>query len=230
MAVARGHPAWHAWVSAWWTRRRAWDRHQEARGRVGPDDAVALATAAPEWRPAVAARAQAAASEQAPADLAPACRQVLESLRVDGAGRTVFGEHPEVPMDNHAAARAARGPVVGRQNDDGRGAVGAGPWAAVMCSVLATLRLGGLHAQQGWTGSWSACADPSGQAAAAWRRGRAWTRTEAARAAWPWVPPGAAPPVADRSEGPAARVRSGEGMRGGRSHHGMPVRADGAQR
>ena len=31
-------------------------------------------------------------------------------------GLTLFVEHPAVPMDNHAAERVQRGPVVGRQN------------------------------------------------------------------------------------------------------------------
>jgi hypothetical protein len=36
---------------------------------------------------------------------------------------TVFVGHPEVPLDNNTAERAQRGPVVGRKNYYGSGAV-----------------------------------------------------------------------------------------------------------
>ncbi|MBV8268916.1 MAG: transposase, partial [Planctomycetaceae bacterium] len=44
----------------------------------------------------------------------------------------MFGEHPEVPMDNNTAERAERGPVVGRKNYSGSGSVWSGRLAAMM--------------------------------------------------------------------------------------------------
>src|SRR5262249_60736999 len=93
-------------------------------------EAAAFAAADQELRAAVAAMAQAAATEQAQPDLAPACRKVLESLTLHWEGLAVFVEHPEVPMDNNAAERAERGPVVGRKTYYGSGAVWAGQLAA----------------------------------------------------------------------------------------------------
>lgn len=42
--------------------------------------------------------------------------KVLTSLRNHWDGLTVFVERPEVAMDNNAAERALRNPVVGRKN------------------------------------------------------------------------------------------------------------------
>lgn len=57
------------------------------------------------------------------AQLLPAKRKVLESLKEHWEGLMLFVEHHEVPMDNNAAKRELRGPVVGRKNDRGSGSV-----------------------------------------------------------------------------------------------------------
>ena len=72
----------------------------------------------------------------------PARRKVLESLGNHWTGLTVFVEHPEVPMDNNTAERAERGPVVGRKNYYGSGAVWSGQLAAMLFSLLQTLPVG----------------------------------------------------------------------------------------
>jgi transposase len=41
---------------------------------------------------------------------------VLTSLQKHWSGLVVFLDHPEVPLDNYAAERAERGPVVARKN------------------------------------------------------------------------------------------------------------------
>ena len=53
--------------------------------------------------------------------LPKACKKVLRSLERHWEGLTVFLDHPEVAMDNNAAERALRGPVVGRKNYYGSG-------------------------------------------------------------------------------------------------------------
>ena len=63
----------------------------------------------------------------------PVRQRVLESLGNHWTGLTVFVEHPEVPMDNNAVERTERGPVAGRKNYYGSGAVWSGQLAA-MCS------------------------------------------------------------------------------------------------
>jgi transposase len=197
--VERGRPELRAWAGAWWARIRDLYRLNAARWQVWPQDAVAFAVADQDLRAAVAAMAQAAATEQAQAGLAPACRKVLESLTVHWAGLTVFVEHPEVPMDNNAAERAERGPVVGRKNYYGSGAVWAGQLAAVMFSVLETLRLWGRNAHAWLTGYLTACADNGGQALPELRPWLPWFMTEAERTALKQVGKVAAPHGEDSS-------------------------------
>ena len=58
-------------------------------------------------------------------------------------GLTVFWDHPEVAMDNNAAERALRGPVVGRKNYYGSGSRGSARLAAVVFTILRDLGAGG---------------------------------------------------------------------------------------
>lgn len=179
----RGRPQLHAWAEAWLGRIGELYRLNAARLEVWQQEPQAFASADRQLRTAVTALAQAAAEEQAQAELPPACRQVLESLSAHWAGLTVFVDHPEVPMDNNAAERAERGPVVGRKNYYGSGAVWAGQLAAVMFSVVETLRLWGLNAQQWLTGYLTACAANGGRAPADLRTWLPWRMTEGERAA-----------------------------------------------
>ena len=114
--------------------------------------------------------------------MAGACRKVLSSLQAHWAGLTVFVEHPEVPLDNNAAERGLRGAVVGRKNYYGSGAEWSGRLAAVMFSLVQTLRLWGLSAQGWLTGYLSACAERGGRAPEELRRWLPWQMTEAERA------------------------------------------------
>jgi hypothetical protein len=52
-----------------------------------------------------------------------------------GEGLTWFVEPAAVAMDNNAAERVERGPVVGRKNSYGSGALGSGPRAALRFAV-----------------------------------------------------------------------------------------------
>ena len=74
-------------------------------------------------------------------ELAEPARKVLQSMKSHWNGLSVFVKFPWVPMDNNIAERDERGPVVGRKNFYGSGAQRAGELAAVMYSVLATLKL-----------------------------------------------------------------------------------------
>src|SRR5262249_48294537 len=115
-------------------------------------------------REVVTALEKQAESELATASLHPACRSVLESLGNHWTGLTVFVEHPEVPMDNNTAERSERGPVVGRKNYYGSGAVWSGRLAAMLFSLFQTLSLWKLSARSWLTGYLSACAAAGGKA------------------------------------------------------------------
>jgi hypothetical protein len=78
-------------------------------------------------------------------------------------GLTVFVSSPWVPMDNNSAERDIRGPVVGRKNFYGSGSQDSAKLAAMMYSVLATMKLWGINART-WLGAYlQACADNGNQ-------------------------------------------------------------------
>jgi transposase len=92
-------------------------------------------------------------------NLHSACRKVLTSLQNHWSGLTVFLDHPEIPLDNNAAERAERGPVVARKNYYGSGALWSGRLAAMMFSLLHTLALWKLCPLRWLTAYLTACAE-----------------------------------------------------------------------
>ena len=103
-------------------------------------------------------------------DLQRACTKVLTSLQNHWPGLTLFLDHPQVPLDNNAAERAERGPVVARKNYYGSGALWSGRLAAMMFSLLQTLTVWNLCPLRWLTAYLTACAQagakPPEQAAA----------------------------------------------------------------
>jgi transposase len=92
-------------------------------------------------------------------NLPRACTKVLTSLQNHWSGLTVFLDHPEVPLDNNAAERAERGPVVARKNYYGSGALWSGRLAAMMFSLLQTLEHWKLCPLRWLTAYLTACAE-----------------------------------------------------------------------
>jgi transposase len=68
-------------------------------------------------------------------------RRLLTSLKEHWEGLILFVDHPEIPMDNNAAERALRGPVVGRKNFYGSGAQWRGELATMLFPRFQTLLL-----------------------------------------------------------------------------------------
>jgi transposase len=89
---------------------------------------------------------------------APAVK-VLQSMRKHWTGLTTFVDHPELPMENNAAERALRTPVVGRKNFYGSGSQWSGQLAATMYSVLMTMRRWQINPRTWLTAYLQACAE-----------------------------------------------------------------------
>jgi len=118
---------------------------------------------------------------------APA-RKVLQSMAEHWSGLSVFVDAPWVPMDNNAAERDLRAPVVGRKSFYGSGARWSGQLAATMYSVLATLGLWSINART-WLGAYlQACADNGNRAPADLGPFLPWSMDEARLAAMRAVP------------------------------------------
>jgi transposase len=101
--------------------------------------------------------------ELAEPELLGAQRKVLGSLQEHWPGLTVFVDHPEVPMDNNYAERCHRGPVVGRKNFYGSGALWSGRLAAMLFSLVQTMQIWGLNVRQWLMAYLTACAQVQGK-------------------------------------------------------------------
>jgi transposase len=181
--LARSWPAQQSWASAWLERIGELYALNERRLELR-DDSEGFEQRDRDLRAAVEQLAQQAATALADAALHPACRRVLESLGEHWTGLTVFVDHPEVPMDNNQAERTERGPVVGRKNFYGSGAVWAGQLAAWLFSLVATLRQWQINPRLWLTAYLTACAEVGGKVPADVSRWLPWNLTAQQRAAW----------------------------------------------
>lgn len=163
LALARTWPAQEGWALTWVARIGELYQLNDARVAVR-EDAAAFAVADARLRQAVTTLGEQGQAELAPPTLHFACGKVLESLGNHWTGLTVFVEHPEVPMDNNTAERTQRGPVVGRKNYYGSGAVWAGRLAAMLFSLFGTLSLWDVNPRSWLTAYLTACAAAGGQA------------------------------------------------------------------
>ena len=116
-------------------------------------------------------------------ELAEPAVKVLRSMQAHWCGLTVFVEHAWVPMDNSAAERDMRTPVVGRKNFYGSGSLWSGQLAAMMYSLLMTARLWKLNARTWLSAFLQACADNGNRAPQDITPFLPWTMDEARLAA-----------------------------------------------
>jgi transposase len=162
LGVARSWPEQQTWALEWVERIGELYHLTEQRLRVR-QDAGAFAAADGALRAAVQRFGDRGLSESQEVGIHPARRKVLESLGDHWTGLTVFVEHPEVPMDNNTAERSERGPVVGRKNYYGSGAVWSGRSAAMLFSLFQALCLWDLNPRRWLTAYLSACAEAGGR-------------------------------------------------------------------
>jgi len=132
--------------------------------------------------------------------------KVLTSLHNHWDGLTVFVERPEVAMDNNAAERALRNPVVGRKNYYGSGSVGSAHLGAMMFSVLQTVLLWGLNPHQWLSAFLQACADNGGKSPADLSTFLPWQMTPERRAEFAHPVPVTLSPCASASQERGAPV------------------------
>ena len=89
-------------------------------------------------------------------------QKVLTSLGNHWSGLTVFLGHPETPMDNNISETSLRGPVTGRKNYYGSGAVWSANLAGMLFSILQTVILWGLNPRHWLHAYLTACAENGG--------------------------------------------------------------------
>jgi transposase len=183
VTVARTWPEQEGWALGWVERMGQIYQRNDERLAVREESAKFVAADA-RLRAAVTALGEQGQSELAAPSLHPARRRVLESLGHHGTGLTVFVAHPEVPMDNNTAERGQRGPVVGRKNYYGSGAVWAGRRAAMLFSLLQTLCLWQLNPRAWLTAYLTACAEAGGEVPEPVERFLPWNLSDEDRRRW----------------------------------------------
>ena len=169
-------------------RRKHWDRARPATGqRQGYQRAQASLAAV-----VTGLFSQAQAELQTLPNPDPR-RGPLQSLLRHRAGLEVFLAKPEVPMDNNAAERALRRPVIGRKLSFGSHSQRGAKLTGCLLSVYATLQRAGLNPYR-WTLAYlQACADNCGRPPADARAWLPWGLNPERARAWRGTPGGPAP-------------------------------------
>jgi transposase len=182
LGVAQSYSEHRDWGLAWVERIGVLYQLNDARLEQLPDS-PAWTAADQRLRDQVAAM-----TRQREAELAAtpplAQAKVLISLQTHWDGLTLFVDHPEVPLDNNSAERAQRGPVVGRKNYYGSGAVWSGRLAAMLFSLFQTLCLWHVNPYQWLTAYLQACAEAGGQVPADATNYLPWNLSTTQRQAW----------------------------------------------
>jgi transposase len=94
-----------------------------------------------ELRKAIKEMADEMIVELKDSQILPSAKKLLKSLSNHWKGLTVFVDHPDIPMDNNVAERGLRTSVLGRKNYYGSGSVWSAELAAVMFTILRTMKL-----------------------------------------------------------------------------------------
>lgn len=127
------------------------------------EEPIVFAEADTQLREALAQMEKQRDEQLADKQLLTVRHKVLTSLKEHWEGLRIFVEHPEVPMDNNAAERALRGPVVGRKNFYGSGACWSEQLAVMAFSVFQTLLLWQVNPKTWLERFFRACAEHGGK-------------------------------------------------------------------
>jgi len=184
------HPDLQGWTAAWLERIGGLYRAHSALAAAAP--------AGPQWAEAAeqfdAALAVIDSERHAQAANAhlmhPAAVKVLATLDREWDGLARHREFPELPLDNNAAERALRGPVVGRKNFYGSGSTASAELAGRVWTITATTERAGLNPLAYLGAYLHACAQAGGTppTGAALDRFLPWALNPDDRAAWTRYP------------------------------------------
>ncbi len=161
--IARGYEQLKDWSERWVSRIGMLYHLNDIR-LAQPVDSPAWAEAESRLRQFVEEEIHTAwIGEIADPETHHAARGVLESLRRQWDGLTLFLDFPEVPLDNNESERLLRTPVVGRKNFYGSGARWSGDLAAMLWTILATAQMNGLNPILFLTALFDTCAANGGK-------------------------------------------------------------------
>jgi transposase len=142
------------WTHAWLERiRDLYAAHDELmtawNEATAPRNTAAAATrledAHATWDTAITAIDQARNKQMAAPGLQEPAKKALATLDREWGGLTAHREFPMISLDNNAAERMIRGPVVTRKNAGGSRNEDSARLAAVIWTVTATIQMAGLN-------------------------------------------------------------------------------------
>jgi len=142
------------WTHAWLERiRDLYLAHDELmtawNEATTPRDTTAAATrleqARAAWDTAITAIDQARNKQMAAPGLQEPAKKALATLDREWDGLTAHREFPMISLDNNAAERMIRGPVVTRKNASGSHNQDSARLAAVIWTITATIQMAGLN-------------------------------------------------------------------------------------
>ncbi len=137
--LANEHPTLSAWAMQWVDRIAELFERYEQRTQAEPQSA-AYRTQDRQLRTALRRMARERTRSLRDPQLPEPAVKVLQSMQRHWQGLREFVRHRQVPPDNNAAERALRPAVVGRKNFYGSGSEWSGQLAAMMFSLLMTMK------------------------------------------------------------------------------------------
>jgi Transposase IS66 family len=116
--------------------------------------------------------------QQESPDFSKAAKKILKSLDNHWHGLKVFATSPEISMDNNRGERILRGPVVGRKGFYGSGSIWSALLAAMVFSILQTIKLWNINPHTWMTLFLQSCADNKGILPNDWQRFLPWNMSQ----------------------------------------------------
>ena len=160
------------WTQAWLERiKNLYAAHEEVMAAWNAAAAVRLDDAYAAWDEALAAIDKARQKQMAAPGLAEPAKKALATLDREWDGLIAHRQYPMISLDNNAAERALRRPVLTRKNANGSRNEDAAKLAARIWTVTATAEMAGLNVLTYLTAYLDACGRNNGKPPA----GRTWT-------------------------------------------------------
>jgi transposase len=157
------HPELAAWAAGWVERIGALYLARQAMNAADPAGS-AYRYAAAQFSAALNGIDADRRTQAGNTGLHPAAARVLATLDREWEGLARHKEFPQAALDNNAAERALRTPVVGRKNYYGSGSVVSAELASAAWTVTATAQRAGLNPLAYLTAYLDACAQAGGKA------------------------------------------------------------------
>lgn len=169
----------------------AWHAAAAPAPRDAPAAAARLDAAHAAWDTAITAIDDARKKQMAAPGLQEPAKKALSTLDREWDGLTAHRDYPMIGLDNNAAERALRGPVVTRKNARGSHNPDSANLAATIWTVTATIGMAGLNVQTWLTAYLDACGRNGGKPLSGpdLERFLPWNATTEDLQAWAQPPP-----------------------------------------